>query len=278
MKNAKEPESLAIIHCVGSRDRNFKDYCSGVCCLYALKFAHMVEKQLPSAKVYDIYADWCVPGKDNQAFLDSVKAGKHMQFIHTPLPMNVEVKQSGGKIMLSCMDVSQGKRQITADMVILCPAMVSAKDTQNLSEMLSVNQGNEGFFTESHVKLAPVSTNFSGIFIAGCCQGPKDIQGSVAQAAAAAGQILSVLVPGRKLELEEAIAEIDSNACSGCMICVGLCPYKAIIVDRDNKVVQVNEVLCKGCGTCVAACPSGAAKSRHFTSQQISAEIEEVLK
>lgn len=278
MKDGREPESVAIIHCVGSRDKDFKDYCSGVCCLYALKFARLVEKHAPSVKVYDFYADWCVPGKDNQAFLDSIKKWKNIKFIHTTLPMNVPVKKRNGKLSLACTDVSNGKHVVSADMVVLCPAMVPAKDTARLSELLLIARGKEGFFAEGHTKLAPVSTNMEGIFIAGCSQGPKDIQGSVAQAAAAAGEVLSALVPGRKLKLDVLTAEIDGNACAECRICIGLCPYNAIVLDKEKNVAVVNTVLCKGCGTCVAACPSGSARSRHFTTEQIFAEIEGVLK
>ncbi len=278
MKNSKEPESIAIIHCVGSRDKNYKEYCSSVCCLYALKFAHIIKKHLPTAKVYEIYADWCLPGKDNQAFLDSLKNWGNIQFIHTSLPMNVESKQSDDKVDLSCVDVSGKKCEISADMVILCPAMIPAKDTSKLAEIFSITLSKDGFFAEGHTKVAPVSTNIEGIFIAGCAQGPKDIQNSIAQGAAAAGQVLSTLLPGRKLELEVITAEIDENACSECMICVGLCPYKAITIDNEKKIAVVNAVLCKGCGTCVAACPSGASQGKHFTTQQIFTEIEEVLK
>ena len=277
-KNAKEPESVAIIHCIGSRDKDYKDYCSSVCCLYALKFAHMIKKHSPEIRVYDIYADWCVPGKDNQAFLDSIKEWKNFEFIHTTLPMNVVSKMKGDKIDLHCIDISEKKRKVSADMVVLCPAMIPGKDTVKLSELLLIPQGREGFFAEGHTKLAPVSTNIEGVFIAGCAQGPKDIQNSVAQGAAAAGQALSILVPGRKLELDVMTAEIDEKVCAECMICVGLCPYKAIVIDKEKKVAVVNTVLCKGCGTCVAACPSGSAKSWHFTTEQIFAEIEEVLK
>jgi heterodisulfide reductase subunit A len=163
-------------------------------------------------------------------------------------------------------------------MVVLCPAMVPAAHTGKLSDVFEVGLGKDGFFAEGHTKLAPVSTNIDGVCIAGCAQGPKDIQGSVAQGAAAAGQLLSILVPGRKLELDVITAEIDENACAECKICVSLCPYKAIVIDKDKKVAVVNEVLCKGCGTCVAACPSGSSKSKHFTTEQIFAEIEEVLK
>ena len=278
MKNAKEPESVAIIHCIGSRDKDYKDYCSSVCCLYALKFAHMIEKHAPTVKVFDIYADWCLPGKGNQAFLDSIKDWGNIEFIQTTLPINFVLKMKGDKIDLQCFDVSDRKQKISADMVILCPAMIPAKDTSKLAEIFSITLSKDGFFAEGHTKLAPVSTNIEGIFIAGCSQGPKDIQNSVAQGAAAAGQVLSALVPGRKLELEVITAEIDENACSECMICVGLCPYKAITIDKEKKVAVVNAVLCKGCGTCVAACPSGASQGKHFTTKQIFTEIEEVLK
>jgi heterodisulfide reductase subunit A len=192
--------------------------------------------------------------------------------------MNVVSKMKGDKIDLHCIDISEKKRKVSADMVVLCPAMIPGKDTAKLSELLLIPQGREGFFAEGHTKLAPVSTNIEGVFIAGCAQGPKDIQNSVAQGAAAAGQALSILVPGRKLELDVMTAEIDEKVCAECMICVGLCPYKAIVIDKEKKVAVVNTVLCKGCGTCVAACPSGSAKSWHFTTEQIFAEIEEVLK
>jgi heterodisulfide reductase subunit A len=278
MKNGEEPESVAIIHCIGSRDKDFKDYCSGVCCLYALKFSHMIRKHSPLVKVCDIYADWCVPGKDNQAFLDSIKDWENIQFIHTDLPMNVVLKQKGGGIDLSCSDVSGKTQSVSADMVVLCPAIIPSKDSSKLSDLLLISQDKNGFFAEGHTKLAPVSTNIEGIYIAGCSQGPKDIQSSVAQAAAASGQALSLLVPGRKLELDVMTAEIDDKACAECKICINLCPYKAIVLDREKNVAVVNTVLCKGCGTCVAACPSGSAKSRHFTTEQIFAEIEEVLK
>ena len=146
-----------------------------------------------------------------------------------------------------------------------------------MQELLQISRSKEGFFAEGHSKLAPVSTNIEGIFIAGCAQGPKDIQSSVAQAAAAAGQVLSLLVPGRKLELDVMTADIDEKTCAECRMCINLCPYKAIVLDKQKNVAVVNTVLCKGCGTCVAACPSGSSKSRHFTNEQIYAEIEGVL-
>ncbi|HMK48597.1 MAG TPA: CoB--CoM heterodisulfide reductase iron-sulfur subunit A family protein, partial [Thermodesulfovibrionales bacterium] len=278
MKDAREPESIAIIHCVGSRDKDHHEYCSGICCLYALKYSRLIRKHLPSTDIYHIYADWCVPGKDNQPFLDSVRADDNIHFIHTGLPMRADIIQDDKRLNVLCTDVSGKKREILSDMVVLCPAIIPSGDSARIAGLLGIAQGRDGFFAEGHTKLAPVSTNIEGICIAGCAQGPKDIQGSVAQGAAAAGKILSILMPGRKLELEAASAEVDGDACSGCMTCIGLCPYKAITFDKEKKVSVINAALCKGCGTCVAACPSRSIKGRHFTTEQIFAEIREVLK
>lgn len=279
MKNSKEPESVAIIHCIGSRDKKYHEYCSGVCCLYALKFTKLIKKHSPSTFVCHIYTDWCVPGKENQEFLNTVKSECNPEMIHITLPVNVIASQKDNKICLKYnSDLSGDKKEINIDMVVLCPAIKSIETNKTLSLMTGVSIDKNGFFAEGHSKLAPVSTNIEGICIAGCAQAPKDIQNSVAQGAASAGQLLSILVPGRELELEPTVAVIDESACSGCMTCIGLCPYKAITFDKNKKVSYVNPALCKGCGTCVAACPSGSAKSIHFTTPQIFAEIEEVLK
>jgi heterodisulfide reductase subunit A2 len=233
---------------------------------------------LPSVKIYDLYADWCVPGKVGQSFLYSLRGLKNLKTVRTSLPMDVSISQGKGRINLSCQDISGKQRRMSADMVVLCPAMIPATDSERLSEILSIARDKEGFFAEGHTTLEPVSTTIEGIYIAGCAQGPKDIQGSVAQGAAAAGKLLSMLVPGRKLELNAMTAEIREDACSGCMMCVGLCPYKAILFDTERRIAVVNTALCKGCGTCVAACPSCSALSRHFTKEQVSAEIEGVLR
>lgn len=278
MKNGKEPASLAIVHCVGSRESGERDYCSGVCCLYALKFVHMINKRFPAVKIYDFCADWCLAGKEGQSFANSLGEKRNFKVIRTSLPMDARINQGIDRINLSCIDVFGKRKRISVDMVVLCAAMVPSRGSERLSEILSITRDKRGFFREGNAIIDPVSTDIEGIFIAGCAQGPKDIHGSVIQGAAAAGKLISMLVPGRKLELNPATAEIDEYACSRCMICVGLCPYKAITVDREKNTIAVNAVLCKGCGTCVASCPSGSARSLHFTTEQVCAEIEEVLR
>ena len=128
----------------------------------------------------------------------------------------------------------------------------------------------------AHPKLAPVSTTTDGVYLAGGCQGPKDIPDTVAQGSAAAGQVLKILNQG-ELFLDAAYAAILEEYCSGCKICNGLCPYNAITFEDEKKISLVNEALCKACGTCAAACPSGAIIARHFTDEQIYAQIEGIL-
>ena len=136
--------------------------------------------------------------------------------------------------------------------------------------------GRDGFFLELHPKLAPINTASDGLFIAGTCQGPKDIPDSVAQGAAAAGAALSLAGAG-VFPLEPITSVIDENVCAGCKICISVCPYNAIEFDEEKKISVVAEALCKGCGSCAAACPSGAAGQRHFGDRQILAEIEGAL-
>jgi heterodisulfide reductase subunit A len=134
----------------------------------------------------------------------------------------------------------------------------------------------EGWFTERHPKLDPVATMTEGIFIAGACQGPKDIPASVAQGAAAAARIQGMITKGTVL-IEPVVATIHAERCSGCRICNNLCPFNAIDYLAEEGVSHVNQALCKGCGTCVAACPAQAITGAHFSNDQIFAEMAGLL-
>jgi heterodisulfide reductase subunit A len=159
-------------------------------------------------------------------------------------------------------------------MVVLAPAIEGARDSRDLAQIFDISQGEGGFFVEDNPSIAPVSTARDGVFVAGCAQGPKDIQASVADGQAAAGRILSRLVPGEKLVLEAVTAEADADLCCGCKLCIAVCPYKAITFDETGKHVVINEILCRGCGVCPAVCPSGSIRAKHFADAQISAEIK----
>jgi heterodisulfide reductase subunit A len=163
---------------------------------------------------------------------------------------------------------------LSADMVVLAPAMIAATGADDVAKAFGICQDRAGFFTEDQTFLAPVSTLNEGIYVAGCAQGPQDIPSSVVQGQAAAGKILSVLVPGEMLTLEGTTARVNLDLCAGCKTCMGVCPYRAISYDAAMKCCSVNEILCRGCGVCAAACPSGAMEAKHFSDQAISAEIE----
>jgi len=278
MQNGEKPKSIGIIHCIGSRDENYNAYCSRVCCMYALKFAHLV-KEKTGAEVYDFYIDMRAFGKGYEEFYDRLLE-EGVRFIRGKVASVTDFptcKDEEGKVIITAEDTLIGKiRRIPVDMLVLCTALEAREDAPILARQIKLCQGKEGFFTEKHPKLAPVSTASDGIYIAGCCQGPKDIPDTVAQASAAASQVLSSLLKG-KVAIEGVGAEIIEDLCTGCKICNNLCPYNAIEYIEDKKVSRVNEALCKACGTCVSACPSGAIKAKHFTDEQIMSEIEGVL-
>ncbi len=278
MRDGRRPGSVGIIHCVGSRDARFNAYCSRVCCMYSLKLAHLI-KERSGAEVYNFYIDMRTPGKGYEEFYTRIlKEGMHLIRGRVAEVTDwAAVPEEEGKLVVQVEDTLVGAvRRIPLDMVVLAVGLEPQSDAESVRRTFNISCGTEGFFTERHPKLAPVSTFTDGVFLAGACQGPKDIPDSVAQAGAAAAEAL-VLVDRGAVELEPSTAFIDPAACSGCRTCVGLCPFNAITFDAERGVATVNEVLCKGCGTCVAACPSGAAQQHLFTDAQILAEIEGVL-
>lgn len=278
LRNGQVPEKIALVHCVGSRTGEFHEHCSAVCCMYLLKFAHQVNGKLPGASMTGLYSDLCLPGKEAQGFFNKISREANIQFMHMKHPDSIEITQENGKTLIRFTDIHGRSHGVASDMVVLAPAMEGARDAGTLAKLFDISLGQGGFFSEENTKVAPVSTAMEGVFIAGCAQGPKDIQSSVAQGQAAAGRILSRLVPGEKLALEPVTADVDEDLCCGCKLCVGLCPYKAIACDDLKKNVAINKILCRGCGVCAAACPSGAIKASHFTDVEVSQEIRGLLR
>jgi len=277
LQNGQAPKSVGIIHCVGSRDERNNKYCSRVCCMYALKFAHLI-KEKTGADVYNFYIDMRCFGKGYEEFYHRLLE-EDVRFIRgraaaiTDFPFN---EQEVGKLIIRVEDTLIGQvRRIPVDMAILATGLEPAADATDVAHTFNISCG-AGFFTERHPKLAPVSTPTDGIFIAGTCQGPKDIPDTVAQAGAAASAVQSLISRG-EIEVESATSIVDPEKCSGCRICNTLCSLSAITFDDEKKVTVINDVLCKGCGTCAAACPSHAIQARHFTDEQLFSEIEGVL-
>ncbi|MBA7669705.1 Ferredoxin-type protein NapF [subsurface metagenome] len=273
LKDGSEPKTIGIIHCVGSRDKNCHEYCSQVCCMYSMKFGHLVREHVPGAKVYEFYIDLRAVGKAFEEFYNRVLDEGTVFVRGRPSDVIAE----NGRLILQVEDtLADCERRVPVDMVILSIALEPRSDAEEVARLFSLSRSADGFFLEKHPKLDPVATMSDGIFVAGCCQSPKDIPQSVVQASAAAARALAMISLG-KIEIEAATSVIDETKCAGCKTCLELCPYNAISFDEEKNVSLINEALCKGCGTCASACPSGAITARHFNDEQIMAEIEGVL-
>ena len=273
-----KPKSIGIIHCVGSRDEKTNKWCSKVCCMYSLKLAHLL-KEHAGAEIYNFYIDMRTPGKGYEEFYDKL-LNEGVQFIRGRVAEVTDwatTDAEEGKLIIRAEDTMIGVvRRIPVDMVVLSVGLEPGKDAQDIRKKFNISCSSDGFFLERHPKLAPVSTFTDGVFIAGACQGPKDIPDSVAQAGAAAAEALALIDAGH-VELEPNTAFINDEKCCGCQVCVNMCPYSAISFNTEKKTSSVNEALCKGCGTCVASCGSGAVSQNLFDDEEIINEIKGLL-
>jgi heterodisulfide reductase subunit A len=276
----RTPQSVAIVHCVGSRDVNYHEYCSRVCCMYALKYTHLIKEKVGHhTRIYDFYIDQRCFGKGYEEFYRRCQEegtvfirGKVAEITDQALCSDEQ-----GKLVAIAEDtLSASRLRVPVDMVVLCAAMESRRDAAEVARIFGVNQGADGFFLEEHPKLGPLNTATDGVFLAGACQSPKDIPDTVAQASGAAAKSLSLASRG-KVVIPSAISWIDPDVCAGCQTCIGLCPYSAIEFDARRAVAVVNEALCKGCGSCAGGCPSGAAQVRHFRKEQLFAECDGIM-
>lgn len=279
LADGREPESIAILHCIGSRDENFNRYCSRVCCMYAMKFAYLVKEKLPDAKVYNLYIDVRAYGKGFEEFYRRVM-DEGVTFLRgkgAEVTDIWETEEEKGKLIVKFEDTLLGYvRRLPVDMVVLCAALEPQDDAQDIARKFGLECSMDNFFLERHPKLAPVQTMNEGVLIAGACQGPKDIPDTVAQAGMAASAALSLIDKGQA-ELDPYVVDVDEELCSGCRVCIVVCPYDARKFDEEKGIAKVDDTLCKGCGACASACPSGATKQKFFEDEKILAEIEGIL-
>jgi len=268
------PKSAAILHCIGSRDINYHEYCSRTCCMYALKYAHLLKDKCgPDTEIYNFYIDMRCFGKGYEEFYKRVQS----EGVRMVRGKAARVEEQDGLLVVTAEDTLSARIiQVPVEMVILCTAMEPRPDANAVTRIFGITTGSDGFFQEEHPKLEPVSTASSGIFLAGACQGPKDIPDTVAQAKGAAAEALALSASG-EVAVSPLISSIDPDICIGCRMCMELCPYSAIEFNDLKSVSEVNEAVCKGCGSCAGHCPSGAARVRHFTNRQVFAEIEGLL-
>jgi heterodisulfide reductase subunit A len=266
LKNAQPPKSVAVVHCVGSRDARTHEYCSRACCMYSLKLSQLVH-EYAGAEVHEIYRDIRSFGKGYEEFYNrTMQMGVH--FYHGKVK---SIEKKDGLLHVAWDEAYHGQPDhVEVDMVILATGFEPQADTGQVAAQFGVSRSRDGFFLERHPKLAPVETTSEGIYLAGTCQSPKDIPDSVAQAGAAAAAALSLMDQG-VIALDPSIAEVSIACCAGCGQCAAACPYKAIELEKGTA--KVNGYMCKGCGTCAATCPNKAITLIHYDDRELVAEI-----
>ncbi len=268
LKNGEMPSSAAIVNCAGSLSEEGLPYCSGICCMTALKAANLIRHQAPEAKIYNIHDRIVLNGIDQHNFYEKEK-NDGTEFIKSANLPAIKVTKKNGKISVSGDDFET----LNVDMVILSTGMKASKDNQMFSEMMHVELDNAGFYKADHTVLHMTGTSLDGVYSAGSCSSPCTANESVTRAQACAGDILAKLVPGRKIDLEVLTSVIDNELCASCRMCISVCPYKAISFDSEKGASIINEAICRGCGTCAATCPSNAVTAKHYSDLQIYAEL-----
>ena len=284
----KEPKKIVFVQCVGSREeescKGGKEYCSKVCCMYTAKHAILTKDHYPDTDIYVFYIDVRTPGKLFDEFYRRAVEQYGVHYIKGAVGKVTPHKETG-KLEVQGYDMILNEQMhIDADMVVLAAAVEPSHTARRMATMLTAPMDNNDFFTEAHAKLRPVESATAGVFLAGMCQGPKDIPETVSQASAAAAKVIGVLAKDQ-LVGNPCIAHPDELMCNGCSQCAGVCPYGAITyVEKEfrmpnrttkmRRVAQVNEAVCQGCGACTVTCPSGAMDLQGFSNNEIMAEVD----
>ncbi len=288
--DGKHPEKIVFVQCVGSRcdscAEKGKEYCSKICCMYTAKHAMLTRDKYPDTDVTVFYIDVRTPGKNFDEFY---RRAVEVYGVHYIKGMVGKISPEGDKLKVRASDLIANKQiNMEADLVVLAAAIEPDKSARPLATMLTASMDTNDFFTEAHPKLRPVESPTAGVYLSGCCQGPKDIPETVAQAGAAASKVIGLLVKD-KLKGNPCVAHSDEMMCNGCSSCERVCPYGAISYEDKEfrgpnrttlirRVAKVNEAICQGCGCCTVACPSGAMDLKGFASKQIMAEVDAICK
>ncbi|NWF91568.1 MAG: CoB--CoM heterodisulfide reductase iron-sulfur subunit A family protein [Syntrophaceae bacterium] len=264
--DGKVPKEMVFIQCVASRDPDrYMPYCSRVCCMYTAKHASFYKEQVPDGQPYIFYMDIRSDCKGYEEFLQKTIEERGLLYLRGRVS---RVFQDDGKVRVLGVDTLTGRMvEVAADMVVLATAIVPSPGVKDLAAKLRATVDRHGFLTEAHIKLYPVESSTKGIYLAGCGQSPKDISDTVSQASATASKIQALLSTDKLLQ-DPLIAFVDEGICSGCGICVEICPYEAREMDRRRGISVVHEALCQGCGACIAACPNFACELRNSSASQ----------
>jgi heterodisulfide reductase subunit A len=275
--DGKEPEKIAFIQCIGSRDVLTNPWCSRICCMASIKHAHQIKEKKPNAQVSIFYIDLRAFGKGYEEFFWRTQE-EGVNFIRGKVA-EIFQKTESDKLTVIFEDTLMSQvKEMEFDMVVLAAGLVQRGEAEHIQKILKLSFSPDKFFLEAHPKLRPVETHIAGVYLCGCAQGPKDIPDTVAQASAAASQASIPLAKG-EVVAEPTIAYVDEDVCCGCKVCESVCAYGAIEVEEteEDGKSKVNEALCVGCGSCAAACPARAITMRGFTREQIMSQLEALL-
>ena len=288
--DGEHPHTIVFVQCVGSRcdscAEKGKEYCSKICCMYTAKHAMLTRDKYPDTEVYVFYIDVRTPGKAFDEFYRRAVEEYDVNYIKGTVG---KIAPEGKKLIVQGSDLIGGRQlKIEADLVVLAAAIEPDRSARPLATLLTASMDTNDFFTEAHPKLRPVESPTAGVFLSGCCQGPKDIPETVSQAGAAAAKVIGLLSKN-KLTGNPCVAQSDEAMCNGCSSCERVCPYGAISyiekefrmpdrTTRVRRVASVNSAVCQGCGACTVACPSGAMDLKGFLNSQITAEVDAICK
>lgn len=282
------PKVITFIQCVGSRDVSGcgKPYCSKICCMYTAKHAMLIREKYPDTEVHVFYIDVRCPGKNYDEFYRRAVEQYGVDYIKG---MVGKVYNENGKLMVQGSNLIDNEQVvIPSDLVVLAVAIEPEPSVRKIATLLTASIDTNNFLTEAHPKLRPVESPTAGVYLAGMCQGPKDIPETVSQAFACAAKVLGLLAKD-KLKTNPCVAHSNENMCNGCSQCANVCAYGAITyVDKEfrigggktevRRVASVNPAVCHGCGACTVTCPSGAMDLSGFSYKQVMNEVVEICK
>ena len=265
--DGKVPNSVLFIHCVGSRDPDrHKAYCSRTCCMYTAKQARLYKRQVADGTAFVSYIDIRSDSREFEEFVQAGMEDENLVYIRGRV---AKVFADGDTLTAYTVDTLSDRQVVLkTDMVVLAMAMEAKAGVRELSKKMNVTVDGDGFLSEAHIKLYPVESSTRGVFLAGCGQSPKDISDTVSQALAAAGKV-QTLFANEKLIADPLVSQVADDICSGCGVCVEICPYDARVMNDFTRISTVNQVVCQGCGACVAACPNNACEMINTTSNQV---------
>ncbi|MHA1716663.1 MAG: 4Fe-4S binding protein [Promethearchaeota archaeon] len=274
--DGKRPRRIAMIQCVGSRDLQSNKHCCSVGCLLSVKNAKLIKQHYPDSEIYIIYMDLRCTGKSSEEYSMMTRM-EGVHFIRSNIGRIWEDRTTHNLILRLEDTLNPGTlKKIEIDMVVLTTNMILGNAGKELANLLRLTTTPDGFFEEYHPRLDPVSTKVPGIFLAGACQGPRNIADSISHAKGASSAAAGILQAGKyEIELIKAVID-DPENCSICYRCVEVCPYNAISIDDGGKI-DVDLVLCRGCGTCNNVCRSQTIQLRYYRDQSYEAMIDAIF-